>query len=280
MSSRVQRAREEFGGRLREIRKDARLTGRALAALSGIHFTKVSRIENGRQSPSENDVHTWCASCDATDQIPDLIATLRGIEGMWLEWQRQLRGGLRRLQEKSYPLYEATGRFRVYESDVVPGILQTAEYSAAILEIAAAFYQAETDIKAAVAARMERQHYLYRGDRKFAFVLESRTLSTVFGSRDVMLGQLDRLLAVMALPSVSLGIIPPQAVRRLWPGEGFWIFDDQLVKIETTSAGIKVTQPREIALFEKAFKLLQGQAVYGREARHLVNDAIVTLQHL
>ena len=54
VSSQVQQAREAFGTRLREIRKDANLTGRALASSSGIHFTKVSRIENGRQSPSEN----------------------------------------------------------------------------------------------------------------------------------------------------------------------------------------------------------------------------------
>ncbi|WP_067484856.1 helix-turn-helix domain-containing protein [Actinomadura hibisca] len=280
MSSQVQRAREEFGVRLREIRKDARLTGRALASLSGIHFTKISRIENGRQNPSEDDIRAWCASCEAGAQVPDLIATLRGIEGMWLEWQRQLRGGLKRLQEKSFPLYERTQRFRVYESDVVPGILQTAEYCLEILKIASEFYETQTDLDAAVAARMERQHYLYKGDRKFAFVIEARTLTTVFGGRDVMLGQLDRLLAVMTLPSVSLGVIPPDVVRRFWPGEGFWIFDDQLIKIETTSAGIKVTQPREIALFEKAFMLLQGQAVYGRDARHVINEAIEHLQHL
>lgn len=107
-----------------------------------------------------------------------------------------------------------------------------------------------------------------------------RSATTVFGGVDVMLGQLDRLLAVMTLPRVSLGIIPPTVVRRLWPGEGFWIFDDQLVKIETTSAGIKVTQPREIALFEKAFGILQDHAVYGREARGLITQAMIDLQHL
>lgn len=280
MSSQVQQARASFGARLREMRKDARLTGRALASLSGIHFTKVSRIENGRQSPSEDDIRAWCRSCKAEDQSADLIATLRGIEGMWLEWQRQLRGGLKRLQEKSFPLYESTTSFRVYESDVVPGILQTAEYCLEILRIASEFYGSHADVDAAVEARMERQRFLYRGDRRFAFLIEARTLTTVFGGSSVMLGQLDRLLAVMTLPQVSLGIIPTDIVRHLWPGEGFWIFDDQLVKIETTSAGIKVTQPREIALFEKAFAMLQRQAVYGRDARNLINKAVIQLQHL
>ena len=46
----VQQAKEAFGARLRELRKEASLTGRALAQLTGLHYTKVSRAENGRQS--------------------------------------------------------------------------------------------------------------------------------------------------------------------------------------------------------------------------------------
>jgi transcriptional regulator with XRE-family HTH domain len=256
------------------------LTGRALAGLSGLHFTKVSRLEHGRQNPSEGDIRAWCRACNAEEQVPDLIATLRGIEGMWLEWKRQLRAGLKGLQESSVPLYEKTRIFRVYESIVVPGILQTAEYSATVLRIASVFYDTDIDIDSAVEARMDRQRYLYRGGRRFAFVLESWALEAIFGGSDVMLGQLDRLLAVMALPRVSLGIIPSNTVRKMWPGEGFWIFDDDLVKIETTSAGMKVTQPQEIALYVKAFRGLQDQAVYGRQARELITAVIDRLlQH-
>lgn len=124
---------------------------------------------------------------------------------------------------------------------------------------------------------MERQRFLYRGDRRFLFVLEAWALQTVFGSVDVMLGQLDRLLAVMTLPRVSLGIIPPTTVRRMWPGEGFWIFDNDLAVIETTTAEIKVTQPREIAQFVQAFKRLQDHAVYGADARDIIT---ATIHHL
>jgi DNA-binding transcriptional regulator YiaG len=56
----VQQAREALGARLREIRKDANLTARALAITSGTHFTKVSKIENGGRSPSEQDIRSWC----------------------------------------------------------------------------------------------------------------------------------------------------------------------------------------------------------------------------
>jgi transcriptional regulator with XRE-family HTH domain len=270
MSSRVQRAKEDFGAGLRELRKDANLSGRALAAATGMHFTKISRLEHGRQNPSEDDIRRWCHACDAEDQIPELIATLRGIEGMWIEWRRKLGGGLRRLQQSHDPLYEQASLIRAYESIVVPGILQTAGYSEAVLRLAAQLYDADGDIGSAVEARMERQRFLYRGDRRFVFVVEAWALQALFGSVDVMLGQLDRLLAVMTLPRVSFGIIPPTTVRKVWPGEGFWIYDDAVAVVETTSAEIKVVQPRELALFSRTFKLLQDQAVYGTDARDLI----------
>jgi transcriptional regulator with XRE-family HTH domain len=274
MSSQVQQAKQAFGARLREIRKDANLTGRALAAATGMHVTKVSRIEHANQNPSEEDIRRWCQACGVDDQIPELIATLRGIEGMWLEWKRQLRGGLKRMQETFDRHHEQATVVRSYESIVVPGILQTAGYCEAVLRIAADFYGTDSDISAAVEARMHRQRFLYRSDRRFLFVVEAWALRTIFGGVDIMLGQLDRLLAVATLPRISFGVIPAGTIRRMWPGEGFFLFDDDLAIIETTSAEIKVTQPQEIRLFADAFRRLQGEAVYGAEARSMITETM------
>jgi transcriptional regulator with XRE-family HTH domain len=87
-TSPAQQAREALGLRLREIRKESGLTGRALATNIGCHFTKISRIENGNQAPSEDNLKSWCRACNADGQIPDLIATLRAIESMYVEWRR------------------------------------------------------------------------------------------------------------------------------------------------------------------------------------------------
>jgi transcriptional regulator with XRE-family HTH domain len=274
LASQVQQAREALANRLKEIRRDAGLTGRQLATLSGWHFTKVSKLEHAVTGPSEDDIRTWCHHCRVEDQIPDLIASLRSIESMYLEWRRQLRAGLKHVQESSVPLYERTHSFRIYESAVIPGLFQTAEYVAATLRIAADFYDSAGDIDQAVAARMDRQRFLYHGDRQFAFVLEAEALRTVMGSRDVMLGQLDRILAVMSLPRVSVGIIPPMTVRKIWPGEPFWIFDNHTVRIEITSAHLTITRPQEIALYASAFEWLRQSAVYSADARELVRRAI------
>lgn len=274
----VKQAREALGARLREIRTDANLTGRALAAVCEWHFTKISKLEHGAQAPSERDIRTWCRACDAEDQILDLIATVRAIESMYIEWQRHLRTGLKRSQTSSVPLYERTRLFRGYENTVIPGLFHTAEYAAAIFKFWHEFLDLPNDVDEAVAARMERQRVLYTGARRFVFVLEEQTLHTRIGDTDVMLGQLDRVLAVMSLPRVSLGIIPAAGERHCLAQGSFWIFDAERVKVEGISAGLDITQPREIAMHVKAFALLQQSAVYGKIARELIQRALTELQ--
>jgi transcriptional regulator with XRE-family HTH domain len=68
--SSVAQARKELGVRLRQLRKSAGLTGQTLAEATGQHFTRISRIENGVQKPTEQNIRDWCVACGAEDQIP------------------------------------------------------------------------------------------------------------------------------------------------------------------------------------------------------------------
>jgi len=273
VSSQAQQARQALGARLRELRKDAGLTGRALAAAAGWQLSKVSRIEHGRRSAAEDDIRVWCLHTQAEDQIPDLIATARNTEAMWLEWRRTLRTGTKIRQQQFIGLYEQTQIFRVYNPTVVWGTLQTVEYAEAMLRQVTDFYEIPDDVDRGVAARMERQQYLYKGDRRFSIILGEQALYTNLGGPDVLRGQLDRLLTVVALPRLSLGIIPMKTPYKLWPGNGFICFDERTVIVETYSAELTITQPREIALYLKAFGLLQRSAVYGQAVRELIGRA-------
>ncbi len=256
------------------MRKDARLSGRTLATVLGWHFTKVSKVENGARSPSEDDIRAWCAACDADDQVPDLIATVRHVASMYHEYRRQMQAGMKHLQESSVPLYEATSLFRIYDTTVVPGLFTTAEYAAELFRFWQGFMGMKDDIDAAVEARMERQRVLYTGSRAFRVVIEEQVLRTRVGDTDVMAGQLDRLLAVMSLPRVSIGIIPATGERHSLTQGSFWMFDDSRVRVETVSASLTITQPRDIALYSRVFELLQRSAIHGREARQLITRAI------
>lgn len=277
-SSSVQQARQALGARLREIRTDAGLTGQRLAGLAGWHSSKVSRIELGTQNPSPDDIRAWCHHCRAKGQTRDLLASLQAVEGMWVEWSRLERGGLRRAQEVVVPLYERTKNFRAYDSWLIPGVLQTAGYTTALLEaIAARRDVSGDDIPEAVAVRMKRQRIIHEGDHRFSIIVEESVLRSRIGGIETMAAQLGHLLSIASLPSISLGVIPMTAARTLRAVEGFWIFDDERVNVELVSGWLTITQPREIAAYVKVFMSLANMAVFGPPARGLITSAIAAL---
>ncbi|WP_433793920.1 helix-turn-helix domain-containing protein [Actinoplanes sp. CA-252034] len=271
-------AREALGSRLRDLRKEAGLTGKGLAALAGWDSSKISKIEYGKQAPSADDIHVWCRACGAADQADDLVITARDIEAMYVEWRRRLRTGTRARQEKSQTLEAETQLMRWFEPVLVPGLLHTAEYATAVLERVAAFYEIPDDTDAGVSARMERQQVLYKRGHSFHFVMAQQALRTMVGSHDVMAGQLDRLLSIMSMARVRLGILPDRAPYVV-PSNQFIMFDDRLVHVEAVSAELTITQPREIALYARAFSTLAGQAAYGTRARSLILDELEQLRN-
>ncbi|WP_405493701.1 helix-turn-helix domain-containing protein [Nocardia sp. NBC_00511] len=277
-SSSAQAARRALGERLREIRKDAGLTARDLAEATGQHYTRVSKIENAVQAPTDRDIHEWCLACDASAQLPDLIASLRAVDSAYLEFRRQSRAGLKRvLGAHTQRRYEQTDVFRIYEHNVIPGLFQTAEYTAAMLRFWIEFLDAPNDMEEAVAVRAERQRILQRGGKRFVVVLEEQALRTWFGDAEIQAGQLGRLLELMALPNISLGIIPLMTRRDAVASTGFWIFDDNLVALETPTASIQVTQPAECRQYARMFEVLKHSAVYGRDARALILEVLAEL---
>ena len=205
------------------------------------------------------------------------MATARNIEAMYVEWRRVLRTGTRRRQEASIAREAETELFRWYEPVLIPGILHTAEYAAAVLTRIISFYEVPDDLEAGVAARMERQQILYRGHHRFHFIVAEQALRTRVGSTGTMIGQVDRLLTVLSLPRVSFGIVPTRAEYRV-PTNQFIVFDDRVVHVENLSAEVAVTQPREIALYAKAFHELSELTVYGRAARELIEAALIELR--
>jgi transcriptional regulator with XRE-family HTH domain len=270
VTNQAQRAKEAFGGRLREIRQDAGLTGRQLAELTGFHFTKISRAEHGAQGLPDADIRTWCLACNASDEIPALIAQARAADSLYREWKRQARSGLRRLQETIGPLYEQTRLFRVHEHWSIPGLLQTAAYSAESMTYWSRLLKLPDDRQAATAARLERQRVLRSGDHRFVFLLAEQTLRTRIGTVETMVEQLDRVLGVMALTNVSIGIIPAAAGLGAHTQTAFWIFDDDLVKVETLTAALDITRPDEIEIYATVFDQMRQAARYGRSAKTLI----------
>lgn len=261
---------------------DAGLNGRQLAERCGWSESKRSRLESARRRPSDADITAWCTACGANDQVADLIAANliaanRQLHSMYVQWRQQFRGGMRRVQEASVPLYERTRLFRVYSSDLVPGLLQTSSYAAAIMQSITDFNGTPNDVAQAVEARRKRSRVLQEGDHRFVILLEETVLRHRVGDAETTSGQLGQLIAAMTLPAVSLGIIPFTAVRGTLPMETFMIFDDRMARAELLTAKVTISTPSEVQDYVRTHRELQQLAVYGAEARALIVKAIEAL---
>lgn len=234
----------------------------------------MSKLENGRQTPSDDDIRAWTRAANSEGETEALLASLHTLEVQHAEWQRQLRIGLKPHQNEIAELDTKTLFFRVFESTVIPGLLQTAEYARARFAQGIAMFKVPNDINEAVRARVKRQEILYRPNKRFHFVFTEAALRLRLCAPEVMLGQLDRLVSLSALPNVKLGIIGFETQYVVAPWHGFWLLDHDRVMVETFSAELNLAQPQEISLYGGIFDSLAAVASYGRSARAIINRVI------
>jgi transcriptional regulator with XRE-family HTH domain len=275
--SSFQRAREALGVRLRELRRDGRLTGRQLAAAHGWHPSKVSKIEGGKQTPSEDDLSAWARACGRPELTGELIASLRTLEGQYVEFRRMFRAGQRAMQDAISEIEGDTAFLRNFESVFVPGLLQTPEYARSRLAEQLDEIGAADDVDEAVAARMQRQQVLYRTGRRFHFVITEAVLRYRLCPPEVLAGQLDRLVSLSTLTTIRFGVIPFEAQLPVAPVHGFYLYDERMVQVEHLTAELKLTQPSEIGTYIRFFGQLAETARYGAGARAIITRALADL---
>ena len=276
MSS-FQRAREALGIRLRELRRDARLTGKQLAERNGWHPSKVSKIEGGKQTPAEADLRAWARSCGKPEIAPELITSLRTLESHYVEHRRLFSTGMSAQQRAFSELEDETTLVRNFENVFVPGLLQTPEYARYRLAEGVEYDGAPDDLDEAVGARMQRQQILYRTGRRFHFVITEAVLRYRLCPGEVMLGQLDRLVTLSTMPTIRFGVIPFEAKLALAPVHGFWLMDERVVIVENFTASQNLTQVSEVSSYVRIFDQFASAARYDSEARSVTTRALADL---
>ncbi|MGG7571984.1 DUF5753 domain-containing protein [Streptomyces sirii] len=216
----------------------------------------------------------------AEEQTADVVTQTPNAEPIYTEWRQQMHNGLTKLQKTSAPLFDKTELFRICSSTLVPGLLQTAGYAAAVLRAVANFRELPVDDSAEAArARVERSRVIHEAGRRFTLLVEESVLHCQIGDAETMAAQLHYLLTASELPSVSFGVVPKDTRERPQsPRETFHVYDDSLVSVELVSARVRVTQPSEVSLYLKAFEQLRSMAVYGTEARTLIVKALEALR--
>lgn len=194
---------------LRRLRESGDFTGDDVAERLGWSASKVSRLENARQAPRFADVRR--------------LLDLYGVEGAYREQLLQLaRDAVRRgwweafsdALPEPYASYigleiEAEELWQ-WETQVVPGLLQTEAYAQAVEQRS---HSTEvippSRVDARVEARLERQAVLTReAPLRLSVVLDEALLLRRYGGAAVMAEQMRHLQGLADLPNLTLQVLP------------------------------------------------------------------------
>ncbi|WP_328433143.1 helix-turn-helix domain-containing protein [Streptomyces sp. NBC_00425] len=278
MTTDYQQAREPLGLRLRELRlscPDGRLTGAQLAERLGFGWTKskVSKLENGRQTAGAEELRAWAQATGQPDAYAGLLAQLRGFESHIRSWRRQLSAGHRPVQEAITAEHDRTKVLTIWENNLVPGMLQTADYARHVLTRHANLMQSPRDTEDAVRARIRRQEGLYEPGRKYRVMMWEGALYALVCPPSVLAAQLDRLTSVIGLDTLELGVVPFSASLKIYPGNGFWVYDDRRVVVEDWHAELWLDNADSVATYLRVWSTLRESAAYGADAQNVISRA-------
>lgn len=167
-----------------------------------------------------------------------------------------------------------------YETQLIPGLLQTEDYARAI--ITSGFLDtARSDIERRVELRMQRQ----KRQKPIAIhaVLDEAVLRRVVGSARVMRAQLERVHEAASDSNNRIQILPFSAGEHGAMGSGFSIlsFPDvryhNVVYVETCAGSLYLEEDAEIALYDKMIDRIRDLAVDRQRSLKMISDAIRAL---
>ncbi|GAA3505297.1 helix-turn-helix transcriptional regulator [Streptomyces prasinosporus] len=198
------------GVQLAGFREDAGLSQDQAARSVGFSGAKLSRIESGkgRRPPAETDVRALLELYGTDDYDASVLLKLlqRAGEPGW--WQRYDKRLMPEWFDRLVGLQEAAATIRTFEIQYVPGLLQTADYTRAVVERGLPNAPA-SEVQRRVELRMRRAQLLLREDAPQLWaVIDESVLLRVLGDRAVMRDQLDHLAKMAARPNVTLQIVP------------------------------------------------------------------------
>ncbi|MER6243781.1 helix-turn-helix domain-containing protein [Streptomyces griseorubiginosus] len=198
------------GVQLAGFREDAGLAQDQAAKSLGFSPAKLSRIESGkgRRPPSESDVRALLELYGTEDYESSVLLKLlqRAGEPGW--WQRYDKRLMPEWFDRLVGLQEAAAAIRTFEIQYVPGLLQTPDYTRAVVERGLPTAPA-SEVNRRVELRTRRAQLLLRQDAPQLWaVIDESVLLRVLGSREVMRDQLAHLVAMAQRPNVTLQIIP------------------------------------------------------------------------
>lgn len=220
-------------------------------------------METGHLVPQPDEVDRLAVALkldsDTRDRLHDQARAARSTLRSW----RLLHGqGIAKHQTDIDRMEQTATRLRLFQPNLVPGLLQTAEYARHAIELATD----AQDIGLGVARRMARQQLLYDCGKSFEFVITEGALRWRIVPTDAHIAQLNHLASLATLANVSIGVIPWHAQVAALQNTMFCLFDDRLAYVELLNGEVATEDPQDLEQYAATFAALSSVAVTGADA--------------
>jgi transcriptional regulator with XRE-family HTH domain len=154
---------------------------------------------------------------------------------------------------------------------IVPGLLQVADYSRAIM---GTYFPQQTELEGAVVRRMERKAIFDRTDPPWLWVVLSElALTQVQGSPQVMVQQIDYLLEMVERPYINIQVLPlekasvPGSISLLsLPG------GEHSAYTEGCDIGTYYREPRDVDRHQRLYDQLHADALDTEASLRVMRD--------
>ena len=265
--------RRELGALLRKLRTEKGLTVEQAAERLMFSMSKLSRIETGHGVPTRRDIRDLCDLYGVTDEAERDRMKKLAEEGKRQAWWQSYD-----LPYSTYVGLEAEATaISDFQSSVVPGLLQTADYARAGHE-GAMPRLSPGEIERRIEAKLTRQAILTQESPpppSFMTVLDEAVLHRMVGGPVVMGVQLERLIEAANLPNVTIQVIPFTLGAHPGVESNFNILEmpastPGVVFVEGLVGSIYLERPEELASYQQIFDRLQGIALSPKDTIKLI----------
>jgi transcriptional regulator with XRE-family HTH domain len=267
---------------LRRLREAARLTCEEVAEHLECSASKISRVETGRVSVSPRDVRDMLELYGVPEQQRDSLVQLSRDsrqKGWWHAYSDTIQP-----QFATYVgLESAASEIRVYEVNIIPGLLQTEDYARTMIR-SATMNGSHDDIERTVALRMARQPALTRDDPPMLWtVVDEAALRRRVGGAELMRAQLEHVLELSSLKNVAMQVIPFAAGAHPAMGRPFVILvfperiDPDVVYLEDLTSTLYLEDVDEVDRYNVFFNHLRATALSFEDSAALVTSVLKEL---
>ncbi len=267
---------------LRRLREAARLTCEEVAEHLECSASKISRVETGRVSVSPRDVRDMLELYNVPAQQRDSLVQLARDsrqKGWWHAYSDTIQP-----QFATYVgLESAASEIRVYEVNLMPGLLQTEDYARTIIK-AGTMNGNQEDIERKVALRMARQPALTRTEPPMLWtVVDEAALRRRVGGTELMRAQLEHVLELSSLKNVAMQVIPFGAGAHPAMGRPFVILvfperiDTDVVYLEDLTSAFYLEDVEEVDRYNVFFNHLRATALSFEDSAALVTSVLKEL---